>query len=129
MPTIYRQNQLPNAKFESGSILLNFLVGAMFFATGSFRQGSATCMCVATKKHAILYELNRTKGRHRKFKVNKKHLLKKVGAIQKMPSVVILWTFCLQKCNYSLKNQSHASLRDLFERKPVTTVGWDHKYV
>ena len=41
----------------------------MFFASGSIRQGSATCLCVATKKHALLYELNRTKTRHRKIKV------------------------------------------------------------
>ncbi|XP_065052228.1 serine/threonine-protein kinase MRCK alpha-like isoform X1 [Rhopilema esculentum] len=42
--------------------------GAVQFATGSFRQGSATCMCVTTKKHVFLYELNRTKERRRKFK-------------------------------------------------------------
>jgi len=42
--------------------------GAILFATGSFRQGSATCLCVTSKKHAFLYELNRTKARHRKFK-------------------------------------------------------------
>ncbi len=42
--------------------------GTMFFATGSVRQGSTTCLCVASKKHLYLYELNRTKGRHRKIK-------------------------------------------------------------
>eukprot|EP00794_Sanderia_malayensis_P017614 gene17614-19368_t len=42
--------------------------GTMFFATGSIRQGSATCLCAASKKHVYLFELNRTKVRHRKIK-------------------------------------------------------------
>ncbi|XP_066911652.1 serine/threonine-protein kinase MRCK alpha-like isoform X2 [Clytia hemisphaerica] len=42
--------------------------GALFFATGSIRLGSCTCLCVGLKKSAILYELNRTKSRHRKIR-------------------------------------------------------------
>jgi len=42
--------------------------GALSFTTGSIRQGSCTCLCVAQKKNAVLYELNRTKTRYRKLK-------------------------------------------------------------
>ncbi|XP_065655108.1 serine/threonine-protein kinase MRCK alpha isoform X2 [Hydra vulgaris] len=42
--------------------------GALFFTVGSIRQSSCTCLCVAQKKSAILYELNRTKTRYRKMR-------------------------------------------------------------
>ena len=42
--------------------------GCLFFTTGTIRQGSCTCLCIATKKNGILYELNRTKTRFRKMR-------------------------------------------------------------
>ena len=38
------------------------------FATGS-HDNSVSCLCVALKRQIIVYELNRTKHRHLKFKV------------------------------------------------------------
>ena len=38
------------------------------FATGS-HDNSASCLCVALKRQIIVYEFNRSKQRHLKFKV------------------------------------------------------------
>ncbi|ELU12542.1 hypothetical protein CAPTEDRAFT_156898 [Capitella teleta] len=38
------------------------------FCTGTVRQGTSTCLCVASKRTIVVYELNRTKVRHRKVK-------------------------------------------------------------
>ena len=40
------------------------------FATGSIHNNTATCLCVAVKRHIYVYELNRTKYRHLKIKVS-----------------------------------------------------------
>ena len=51
-------------------IIQTFLyLGALFFSTGTIRQGSCTCLCIALKKTALIYEINRTKVRYRKSKV------------------------------------------------------------
>ncbi|XP_071794015.1 serine/threonine-protein kinase MRCK alpha-like [Asterias amurensis] len=42
--------------------------GSTLFTTGTIRQGSTMCMCVAMKRHVIVYEFNRTKQRHKKVK-------------------------------------------------------------
>lgn len=42
----------------------------MMFATGSIHNNTASCLCVAVKRHIYVYELNRTKYRHLKIKVN-----------------------------------------------------------
>ena len=40
----------------------------IMFATGS-QDNNASCLCVAVKRHILVYELNRTKFRHLKIKV------------------------------------------------------------
>ncbi|XP_033101153.1 serine/threonine-protein kinase MRCK alpha-like isoform X2 [Anneissia japonica] len=42
--------------------------GCTMFTTGRIRQGSTTCLCIATRRHVYVYELNRTRVRHRKIK-------------------------------------------------------------
>ena len=42
----------------------------LMFATGSIHDNTATCLCTAVKRHIYVYELNRTKYRHLKIKVN-----------------------------------------------------------
>lgn len=42
----------------------------LMFATGSIHDNTATCLCAAVKRHIYVYELNRTKYRHLKIKVN-----------------------------------------------------------
>ena len=38
------------------------------FCTGSVRQASSRCLCVAIKRTIQVYELNKTRQRHRKIK-------------------------------------------------------------
>lgn len=40
------------------------------FATGGIHSNSSSCLCVAIKRHIVVYELNRTKFRHLKIKVS-----------------------------------------------------------
>ncbi|XP_031559571.1 serine/threonine-protein kinase MRCK alpha-like isoform X2 [Actinia tenebrosa] len=42
--------------------------GCSMFATGGIHSHSSTCLCVAIKRHIVVYELNRTKFRHLKIK-------------------------------------------------------------
>jgi serine/threonine-protein kinase MRCK len=42
--------------------------GCTTFCTGLVQQGTSTCLCVAIKRTIMVYELNRTKFRHRKMK-------------------------------------------------------------
>ena len=42
--------------------------GCTTFCTGYVRQGTSTCLCVVNKRTIYVYELNRTKIRHRKIK-------------------------------------------------------------
>lgn len=42
--------------------------GCHLFCTGLVRQGSSSCLCVAIKRTIQVYELNKTKQRHRKMK-------------------------------------------------------------
>ncbi|XP_071961826.1 serine/threonine-protein kinase MRCK alpha-like [Antedon mediterranea] len=42
--------------------------GCSMFTTGRIRQGSTNCLCIATRRHVLVYELNRTRVRHRKIK-------------------------------------------------------------
>ena len=51
------------------------------FATGS-HDNSASCLCVALKRQIIVYEFNRSKQRHHKFKVTFFHIF-----------LVILWLY------------------------------------
>jgi len=41
---------------------------ALSFSTGTTNQGVSTCLCIAMRKIAYIYELNRTKSRHRECK-------------------------------------------------------------
>ncbi|KAK3733779.1 hypothetical protein QZH41_015098 [Actinostola sp. cb2023] len=42
--------------------------GCSMFATGGIHSNSSSCLCVAIKRHIVVYELNRTKFRHLKIK-------------------------------------------------------------
>ena len=42
--------------------------GCTSFCTGMVRQGTSTVLCVAIKRTIVVYELNRTKMRHRRVK-------------------------------------------------------------
>ena len=42
--------------------------GCSTFCTGAIAQGASTCLCVASKKFIFVYEINRTKTRHKKMK-------------------------------------------------------------
>ena len=42
--------------------------GCTSFCTGLVRQGTSTVLCVAIKRTILVYELNRTKLRHRRVK-------------------------------------------------------------
>jgi len=42
--------------------------GCSMFCYGAVRQGTTSCLCVAVKRQIIVYELNRTKQRHRRVK-------------------------------------------------------------
>ena len=42
--------------------------GCTLFCTGLVGQGTSTSLCVACKRTVVVYELNRTKLRHRKVK-------------------------------------------------------------
>ena len=42
--------------------------GCSMFCVGAVRQGTSSCLCVAVKRQIIVYELNRTKQRHRRVK-------------------------------------------------------------
>ena len=57
----------------------------LMFATGS-HDNSASCLCVAVKRHIIVYELNRTKLRHHKIKVTANCILFNPGVKQSRPS-------------------------------------------
>ncbi|XP_070576625.1 serine/threonine-protein kinase MRCK alpha-like isoform X2 [Ptychodera flava] len=54
--------------YEMEGIKLQETKGCTLFAIGTVRQGSTTCICAAVKRHVFVYELNRTKIRHRKIK-------------------------------------------------------------
>jgi len=57
----------PIAGLESGdSVKVDETKNCSNFATGLFCQGSTTCVCVAVKKHVLIFELNATRLRHRK---------------------------------------------------------------
>ena len=47
---------------------LNETKGCSTFCTGLVAQGASTCLCVAAKKFIYVYEINRTKTRHKKMK-------------------------------------------------------------
>ncbi|XP_019630760.1 PREDICTED: serine/threonine-protein kinase MRCK alpha-like isoform X4 [Branchiostoma belcheri] len=53
---------------EVESIKIPETKGCTMFAMGAIRQGSTTCLCTAVKRHVFVYELNRTKTRHKKIK-------------------------------------------------------------
>ncbi|XP_038071519.1 serine/threonine-protein kinase MRCK alpha-like isoform X2 [Patiria miniata] len=53
---------------EANAIKVEEPKGSTLFTTGRIRQGSTMCMCVAMKRHVLVYEFNRTKLRHRKIK-------------------------------------------------------------
>ena len=42
--------------------------GSSLFCTGLVSQGTSTCLCVAIKRTILVYELNRSKLRHRMMK-------------------------------------------------------------
>lgn len=42
--------------------------GCSTFCTGPIAQGASRCLCVASKKFIYVYEINRTKTRHKKMK-------------------------------------------------------------
>ncbi|XP_078000792.1 serine/threonine-protein kinase MRCK alpha-like isoform X2 [Glandiceps talaboti] len=54
--------------YEMEGIKLQETKGCSLFAIGTMRQGSTTCICAAVKRHVFVYELNRTKIRHRKIR-------------------------------------------------------------
>ena len=45
--------------------------GCIMFAVGSIHGDTTSCLCVAVKRHVVVYELNRTKFRHLKIRVSK----------------------------------------------------------
>ncbi|XP_078593884.1 serine/threonine-protein kinase MRCK alpha-like isoform X17 [Branchiostoma floridae x Branchiostoma japonicum] len=53
---------------EVESIKIPETKGCTMFAMGAIRQGSTMCLCTAVKRHVFVYELNRTKTRHKKIK-------------------------------------------------------------
>lgn len=53
---------------ESDPIKIAETKGCHLFCTGLVRQGSSSCLCVAIKRTIQVYELNKTKQRHRKMK-------------------------------------------------------------
>ena len=53
---------------ETNTIKVEEPKGSSLFTTGRIRQGSTMCMCVAMKRHVLVYEFNRTKLRHKKIK-------------------------------------------------------------
>ncbi|XP_022088985.1 serine/threonine-protein kinase MRCK alpha-like [Acanthaster planci] len=53
---------------ETNTIKVEDPKGSTLFTTGRIRQGSTMCLCVAMKRHVVVYEFNRTKLRHRKIK-------------------------------------------------------------
>ncbi|XP_077861643.1 serine/threonine-protein kinase MRCK beta [Saccoglossus kowalevskii] len=54
--------------YEMEGIKLQETKGCSMFTIGTIRQGSTTCICAAVKRHVFVYELNRTKIRHKKIK-------------------------------------------------------------
>ena len=54
--------------FDVESVKLTETKGCSSFCTGQVRQGTTTCLCVANKRTVVVYELNRTKTRHRRIK-------------------------------------------------------------
>ena len=42
--------------------------GCQALAWGQVRHGALTCLCVAMKRQVIIYELNRSKSRHRRIR-------------------------------------------------------------
>ena len=50
------------------SLKINETKGCHMFCTGLVRQGTASCMCVAIKRTIQVYELNKSRQRHRKLK-------------------------------------------------------------
>ncbi len=56
-------------KYRSLSILVVGVlnVGHVCMA-GLVRQGTSTCLCVAVKRSILVYEINRTRQRHRRVK-------------------------------------------------------------
>lgn len=51
------------------------------FATGS-HDNSASCLCVALKRQIIVYEFNRSKQRHHKFKVTFFHIFLEISVFK-----------------------------------------------
>ncbi|XP_064621934.1 serine/threonine-protein kinase MRCK alpha-like isoform X5 [Lineus longissimus] len=54
--------------FDVESVKIAESKGCTTFCTGLVRQGTSTCLCVAIKRTVVVYELNRTRQRHRKVK-------------------------------------------------------------
>ncbi len=50
------------------SVKMQETKGCTLFCTGLVRQGTSTVLCVAIKRVILVYELNRTKVRHRRVK-------------------------------------------------------------
>lgn len=54
--------------YEAEVVKIQETKGCQFFCTGLMRQGSTVALCVAIKRTVQVYELNKTRQRHRKVK-------------------------------------------------------------
>lgn len=54
------------------------------FATGGIHSNTSSCLCVAIKRHIVVYELNRTKFRHLKIKVGVLMVVVRKGRIKNL---------------------------------------------
>ena len=54
--------------YDAESVKIMDNKGCSSFCTGLVRQGSSMVLCVANKRIVHVYEINRTKQRHRKIK-------------------------------------------------------------
>jgi serine/threonine-protein kinase MRCK len=64
---LYPQAALDGQQLE-GVVKMPDTKGAQLFAWGPIKDGSSNCLCVAIKKKIFIYELNKTRFKHRKVK-------------------------------------------------------------